>query len=219
MRGVHRQFAITFAAAPIRAAVTSPSSVAITAADGGLTYDRREKGGTAQGLPGLVGPEFVHTDANGRTHRGQSDIRLPMSIGTFTTRGVANTQLARIAGDNEALLGVLANLESDYSCTIESSGVYWCAIGNETSGTAQTPAIGQGVLGALGSAHGVADGDVTTTTQTRGFVRSVERGTIDANALNRLAHSARTMCLELINDTGNNARHEARNGIARILFL
>ena len=218
MRGVHRQFAITFRAAQIRSAVVSPATAAITAADGGFTYDSREKNGTSQGLPGRAGPEHVYTSTTTGTHRGAADIALPLSILTTTTQG-ASQQVARIAGDNEGLLGVLANLESNYDVSVNSSGAYWCAIGNSNNGSALPPTIGEGVVGSLGSAHGVADGSVNAGTQFRGFIRGVPVSTFNQAQLTSVARSIRAMCLEIESSTELNARREARNGVARILFL
>lgn len=193
MRGVHRQYAITFAAAQ-----TGQGN--ITDALGGVTYDRRSK--------------------RGMTAFASANYAVPVSVGTFTIN-TQTVQRSRVAGDGEALLGIVANLEENYDMAVITSGVNWLAIGNATSGgTAQTPRIGEGVLGALGSARGVTNANVSATTQGRGFVRPPDATVAaigDVNtSLTESNRAARTMCLETVAATAGNG---TRNGLARVLFL
>ena len=182
---------------------------------GGFTYNRTQKHGTTA-LKGTGNLPFAVSLVESGTHAGK----------------------ARFAGDGEALMGVPENLESDYNLTVMISGVAELPIGNDASGVAYTVAIGEPVVGAVGSSqlsHSTAAnmraGAVSSSTQRRGHVRGADRVVADAagnsagqintmvadveNSLEEIAKGARAICI----GTRTAAASETFNGTAIVLFL
>ena len=174
--------------------------------NGGFTYERTSKDGSEliQCTPKI--PYACSLDSEGR---------------------------AVFAGEDEAIIGAPENLESDMRLAVMTSGVVEFPIGNaESGGAARTVTVGEPVVGAQGSAVGVADGDVTSSTQRRGFVKGIDRTIADigstvnqANvntvvadletALRDIARGARAICI----GTRTAAESETRNGTAVVMLL